>query len=42
MTLGQDGGLGDILANLGLIHFKPGLYVKVNVNDRQNKFKVNI
>ena len=44
MTLGQNGVLryghfgefleffGDIMANLGLIDFKLGLYIKVNVN----------
>ena len=30
------------MANLGLIGFKIGLYIKVNVNDRQNKFEVDI
>ena len=30
------------MANLGLIDFKIGLYIKVNVNARQNKFKVHI
>ena len=30
------------MANLGLIDFKIGLYIKVNVNDRQNKFEVHI
>ena len=30
------------MANLGLIDFKLGLYTKVNVNDGQNKFEVNI
>ena len=30
------------MANLGLIDFKLGLYIKVNVNDRQNKFEVHI
>ena len=30
------------MANLGLIDFKLGLYIKVNVNVRQNKFKVHI
>ena len=35
---------GDIIrmANLGLIDFKLGLYIKVNVNERQNKFEVHI
>ena len=28
--------------NLGLIDFKIGLYIKVNVNRGQNKFEVNI
>ena len=32
----------DIMANLGLIDFKLGLYIKVNVNARQNKFEVHI
>ena len=27
------------MANLGLIVFKLGLYIKVNVNDGQNKFE---
>ena len=30
------------MANLGLIDFKLGLYINVNVNERQNKFKVHI
>ena len=30
------------MANLGLINFKLGLYIKVNVNAGQNKFKVHI
>ena len=30
------------MANLGLIDFKLGLYIKVNVNAGQNKFKVHI
>ena len=30
------------MANLGLNDFKLGLYIKVNVNDRQNKFEVHI
>ena len=54
MTLGQNGVLryghfgdfwsifGDRMANLGLIDFKIGLSIKVNVNTRQNKFEVNI
>ena len=29
--------LGDRMANLGLIDFKLGLYIKVNVNNGQNK-----
>ena len=33
---------GDRIANLGLIDFKLGFYIKVNVNDRQNKFEVYI
>ena len=33
---------GDRMANLGLIDFKIGLYIKVNVNAGQNKFKVHI
>ena len=32
----------DRMANLGLIDFKIGLYIKVNVNTGQNKFKVHI
>ena len=32
----------DIMANLGLIDFKLGLYIKVNVNTWQNKFEVHI
>ena len=28
------------MTNLGLIDFKLGLYIKVNVNDGQNKFEV--
>ena len=51
MTLGQNGVLrygyfgefleffGDRIANLGLIDFKLGLYIKVNVNMGQKKFK---
>ena len=54
MTLGQNGVLRyghfsdfwnifrDRMANLGLIDFKIGLYIKVNVNARQNKFEVHI
>ena len=54
MTLGQNGFLRyghlsdfcsifwDRMANLGLIDFKIGLYIKVNVNSGQNKFKVHI
>ena len=34
--------LGDNMANLGLIDFKLGLYIKVNVNEGQNKFEVHI
>ena len=30
------------MANLGLIDFKLGLYIKVNVNAGQNKFEVHI
>ena len=33
---------GDRMANLGLIDFKLGLYINVNVNDEQNKFQVHI
>ena len=33
---------GDRMANLGLIDFKIGLYIKVNVNEGQNKFEVHI
>ena len=32
----------DRIANLGLIDFKLGLYIKVNVNTVQNKFEVHI
>ena len=32
----------DRMANLGLINFKLGLYIKVNVNTGQNKFEVHI
>ena len=54
MTLGQNGVLRyghlgefleffwDRMADLGLIDFKLGLYIKVNVNKRQNKFEVHI
>ena len=54
MTLGQNGVLKyshfgefleffwDRMANLGLIDFKLGLYIKVNVNAGQNKFEVHI
>ena len=31
--------LGDRMANLGLIDLNLGLYIKVNVNDEQNKFE---
>ena len=30
------------MANLGLIDFKLGLYIKVIVNEGQNKFEVHI
>ena len=30
------------MANLGLIDFKIGMYIKVNVNAWQNKFEVHI
>ena len=30
------------MVNLGLINFKLGLYIKVNVNAGQNKFQVHI
>ena len=33
---------GDRMTNLGLIDCKIGLYIKVNVNVRQNKFEVHI
>ena len=33
---------GDRMANLGLIDFKLGLYINVNVNPGQNKFEVHI
>ena len=50
MTIGQNVVLryghfsyfGDRMANLGLIDFKLGLYIKVNVNTGQNKFEVHI
>ena len=54
MTLGQNGVLryghfGEVLeffldrmANLGLIDFKRGLFIKVIVNAGQNKFEVHI
>ena len=32
----------DTMANLGLIDFKIGLYIKMNVNAGQNKFEVHI
>ena len=31
----------DRMTNLGPIDFKHGLYIKVNVNDGQNKFEVH-
>ena len=51
MTLGQNGVFrygqfgeflklfGDRMANLGLIDFKLGFYIKITVNEGQNKFK---
>ena len=33
---------GDRMANLGLIDFKIGLCIKVNVNAGKNKFEVHI
>ena len=30
------------MANLGLIDLKLGFYIKVNVNEGKNKFKVNL
>ena len=44
MTLWQNYSflLLDRMANLGLIDFIIGLYIKVNVNARQNKFEVHI
>ena len=47
MTLGQNGVLryghfseffGDKTANVGLIGFKLGLYIEVNVNEGQKKY----
>ena len=32
----------NIMANIGLIDFKLGYYIKVNVNKRENKFEVLI
>ena len=32
----------DRMANLGLIDFKIGLYIKVNVNEGRNKFEVHV
>ena len=34
--------LEDRIANFGLIDFKLGLYIKVNVNEGKNKFEVHI
>ena len=54
MTLGQNGVLryghfgeflefvGDRIANFGLTDFKLGLYIKVNVTNKQNKIEVHI
>ena len=54
MTLGRNGVLryghfgefleffGDRMADLGLIDSKRGLYIKINVNNWQNKFEVHI
>ena len=51
MTLGQNGVLrhshfsdffGDKMANLGPINYKIVFYIKVNVNEGQNKFEVHI
>ena len=50
MTLGQNLAIlvifwsifEDRIANLSLIDFKMGLYIKVNVTVGQNKFKVHI
>ena len=54
MTLGRNGVLryghfgefldflGDRMADLGLIDSKRGLYIKINVNNGQNKFEVHI
>ena len=33
---------GDRMPNLGMIDFKLSLYIKVKVNDWQNKFEVHI
>ena len=33
---------GDRMANLGMIDFKLGLYIKVNVNTKQNEYEVHI
>ena len=33
---------GDRMADLGLIDSKRGLYIKINVNNGQNKFEVHI
>ena len=33
---------GDRMADLSLIDFKLGLYIKINVNMGQNKFEVHI
>ena len=33
---------GDRMADLGLIDSKLGLYIKINVNNGQNKFEVHI
>ena len=54
MTLEQNGFLryghfsdfldffGDRMTNFGLIDFKLGLYIKINVNGGQNRFEVYI
>ena len=54
MTLGRNGVLRyghfgefleffwDRMADLGLIDSKRGLYIKINVNNGQNKFEVHI
>ena len=34
--------IGDRMANLGLIDFKIGLYIKVDVTGGKNKFEVHI